>query len=298
MDKDLEELKVKAQQMLKKCKEDDLSVENLPDVRKSLNNLLNDIKSYKLLEDVEFMKIAKELGNEVVNFINTDLAELQKSAEEKISAAVDERELQDAKVFYLGKKGKLTAILKNMKDVPADQRPVIGTAANTVRAAVESFIGEKQANSPIRMIAPGKVFRWDNDATHSPVFHQVEGLVVDKGISFADLKGTLEIFLKDLFGSDTKIRFRASYFPFTEPSAEVDISFASRTHDEGGDPDWLEILGCGMVHPQVLSLNGYDPQQVSGFAFGMGIERIAMLLYGIDDLRNFYENDVRFLEQF
>ena len=145
MDKDLEELKVKAQQMLKKCREDDLSVENLPDVRKSLNNLLNDIKSHKLLEDVEFMKIAKELGNEVVNFINTDLAELQKSAEEKISAAVDERELQDAKVFYLGKKGKLTAILKNMKDVPADQRPVIGTAANTVRAAVESFIGEKQA---------------------------------------------------------------------------------------------------------------------------------------------------------
>ena len=145
MDKDLEELKVKAQQMLKKCREGDLSVENLPDVRKSLNNLLNDIKSHKLLEDVEFMKIAKELGNEVVNFINTDLAELQKSAEEKISAAVDERELQDAKVFYLGKKGKLTAILKNMKDVPADQRPVIGTAANTVRAAVESFIGEKQA---------------------------------------------------------------------------------------------------------------------------------------------------------
>lgn len=118
MDKDLEELKVKAQQMLKKCREGDLSVENLPDVRKSLNNLLNDIKSHKLLEDVEFMKIAKELGNEVVNFINTDLAELQKSAEEKISAAVDERELQDAKVFYLGKKGKLTAILKNMKDVP------------------------------------------------------------------------------------------------------------------------------------------------------------------------------------
>ena len=151
---------------------------------------------------------------------------------------------------------------------------------------------------PIRMIAPGKVFRWDNDATHSPVFHQVEGLVVDKGIKFADLKGTLEIFLKDLFGSDTKIRFRASYFPFTEPSAEVDISFAARTHDEGGDPDWLEILGCGMVHPMVLKLNGYDPEKVSGFAFGMGIERIAMLLYGIDDLRNFYENDVRFLKQF
>ena len=153
-------------------------------------------------------------------------------------------------------------------------------------------------NSPIRMIAPGKVFRWDNDATHSPVFHQVEGLVVDKGIKFSDLKGTLEIFLKDLFGADTKIRFRASYFPFTEPSAEVDISFASRTHSESNDPDWLEILGCGMVHNMVLKLNGYNPNIVSGFAFGMGIERIAMLLYGIDDLRNFYENDIRFLEQF
>uniref|UniRef100_UPI004038E680 phenylalanine--tRNA ligase subunit alpha n=1 Tax=Dialister succinatiphilus TaxID=487173 RepID=UPI004038E680 len=153
-------------------------------------------------------------------------------------------------------------------------------------------------NSPIRMIAPGKVFRWDNDATHSPVFHQVEGLVVDKDISFADLKGTLEIFLKDLFGSDTKIRFRASYFPFTEPSAEVDISFATRTGEEDGDPDWLEILGCGMVPTMGRTINGYDPEHVSGFEFCMGIERIAMLLYGIDDLRNFYENDVRFLKQF
>ena len=133
-----------------------------------------------------------------------------------------------------------------------------------------------EPNSPIRMIAAGKVFRWDNDATHSPVFHQVEGLVVDKGISFADLKGTLEVFLKNLFGSDTRIRFRASYFPFTEPSAEVDIAFSTK-NDE---PDWLEILGCGMVHPNVLRLNGYDPEKVSGFAFGMGIERIAMLLYG------------------
>ena len=151
-----------------------------------------------------------------------------------------------------------------------------------------------EPNSPIRMIAAGKVFRWDNDATHSPVFHQVEGLVVDKGISFADLKGTLEVFLKNLFGSDTRIRFRASYFPFTEPSAEVDIAFSTK-NDE---PDWLEILGCGMVHPNVLRLNGYDPEKVSGFAFGMGIERIAMLLYGIDDLRLFYENDMRFLKQF
>lgn len=156
----------------------------------------------------------------------------------------------------------------------------------------------RKNNEPIRMISPGKVFRWDYDATHSPVFHQVEGLVIDKGVRFSDLKGTLELFLKDLFGADTKIRFRASYFPFTEPSAEVDISFASRTHSDTGDEEWLEILGCGMVHPNVLRMNGYDPDKVSGFAFGLGVERIAMLLYGIDDLRLFYENDMKFLGQF
>lgn len=354
---------------------------------------------------IEEVKSMESKLDELKANMEKDLNELKLQAEEKVQAAGAEKALQDAKVFFLGKKGKLTAILRSMKDLSAAERPVIGALANTVRADVEAVIAKKAAelkakrlaeriqsetvditlparhqkeghihpldkalreimksfmrmgysveegpeieqdyynfeclnlpkdhpardmqdsfyitpeillrthtspvqartlrkhepNSPIRMIAPGKVFRWDNDATHSPVFHQVEGLVVDKGIKFADLKGTLEIFLKDLFGSDTKIRFRASYFPFTEPSAEVDISFAARTHEEGGDPDWLEILGCGMVHPMVLKLNGYDPDKVSGFAFGMGIERIAMLLYGIDDLRNFYENDVRFLKQF
>lgn len=156
-------------------------------------------------------------------------------------------------------------------------------------------------NSPVRMIAPGKVYRWDYDATHSPVFHQVEGLVVDKGITFADLKGTLELFLRHIFGNDTKVRFRTSFFPFTEPSAEVDIS-CCMCGGEGcrmcSHTGWLEILGCGMVHPNVLRLNGYDPDKVSGFAFGMGVERIAMLLYGINDLRLFYEDDMRFLKQF
>lgn len=158
-----------------------------------------------------------------------------------------------------------------------------------------------EPNSPVRIIAPGKVYRWDYDATHSPVFHQVEGLVVDKGITFADLKGTLESFLRHIFGEQTKVRFRTSFFPFTEPSAEVDISCCMcggkgcRVCSHTG---WLEILGCGMVHPNVLRLNGYDPDEVSGFAFGMGVERIAMLLYGIGDLRLFYEDDVRFLQQF
>ena len=157
------------------------------------------------------------------------------------------------------------------------------------------------SNAPIRMIAPGKIYRWDYDATHSPVFHQVEGLLIDKDIKFSDLKGTLELFLKYMFGEKTKIRFRTSFFPFTEPSAEVDISCVM-CGGEGcrvcSHTGWLEILGCGMVHPNVLRLNGYDPEKVQGFAFGMGVERIAMLLYGINDLRLFFEDDTRFLKQF
>jgi len=156
-------------------------------------------------------------------------------------------------------------------------------------------------NEPIRIIAPGKVYRRDYDATHSPMFHQVEGLVIDKNISFADLKGTLELFIHEIFGTDIGVRFRPSFFPFTEPSAEVDMSCVMckgtgcRVCSGTG---WLEILGAGMVHPRVLEMSKFDPEKVSGFAFGMGVERIAMLLYGIDDLRLFYENDLRFLRQF
>ncbi|HIU64886.1 MAG TPA: phenylalanine--tRNA ligase subunit alpha [Candidatus Avacidaminococcus intestinavium] len=159
----------------------------------------------------------------------------------------------------------------------------------------------KKNNEPVRMIAPGKVYRRDYDATHSPMFHQVEGLVIDQEISLADLKGTLELFLKEMFGSSVKIRLRPSFFPFTEPSAEVDISCVicggkgCRVCKNSG---WLEILGSGMVHPNVLTMSGYDPEVVSGFAFGMGVERIAMLKYGIDDLRLFFENDLRFIRQF
>lgn len=158
-----------------------------------------------------------------------------------------------------------------------------------------------EPNSPVRVIAPGKVYRWDYDATHSPMFHQVEGLVIDQGITFADLKGTLELFIHEIFGDDVRVRFRPSFFPFTEPSAEVDISCVM-CNGQGcrvcSGTGWLEILGCGMVHPRVLELSNYDPAQVSGFAFGMGVERIAMLVYGIDDLRLFFENDLRFLRQF
>ena len=158
--------------------------------------------------------------------------------------------------------------------------------------------------TPIRMICAGKTYRREDDATHSHQFGQVEGLVIDKkerNVSLADLKGTLEVFVKKLIGKNSELRFRPSYFPFTEPSAEVDISCVM-CGGEGcrvcSHTGWLEILGCGMVHPDVLRINGYDPEKVKGFAFGMGVERIAMLLYGINDLRLFFEDDVRFLEQF
>ena len=337
--------------------------------------------------------------------------ELQRIKEEALSAiksASDEQALQDVRVKYLGKKGKVTALLKGLGKLSPEERPKMGALVNAVRQALEEeidalktsmevavmnarleeekiditlpgrapktghihplttvnemiedffmkmgytveegpeieqdhfnfeclnlpkdhpardmqdsfYITENfllrthtspvqartmqrhEPNSPIRMIAPGKVYRWDYDATHSPVFHQVEGLIIDEHITFADLKGTIETFLRHMFGDDTKVRFRTSFFPFTEPSAEVDISCVM-CGGEGcrvcSHTGWLEILGCGMVHPRVLELNGYDPNKVKGFAFGMGVERIAMLLYGIGDLRLFFEDDIRFLEQF
>ncbi|WP_298706771.1 phenylalanine--tRNA ligase subunit alpha [uncultured Veillonella sp.] len=336
------------------------------------------------------------------------LKALKEQAASLINHADALPKLQEARVKYLGKKGELTALLKGLGKLAAEERPRMGALVNTVRQELEAMIDDVQQkleaevlaaklsaekiditlpgratreghvhpltavnemiesffmkmgytvaegpeiesdhfnfeclnlpadhpardmqdsfyitenillrthtspvqartlqsqepNSPVRMIAPGKVYRWDYDATHSPVFHQVEGLVVDKGITFADLKGTLEIFLRHMFGEETKVRFRTSFFPFTEPSAEVDIS-CCMCHGEGcrvcSHTGWLEILGCGMVHPEVLRINGYDPNEVQGFAFGMGVERIAMLLYGIGDLRLFYEDDVRFLKQF
>ena len=155
---------------------------------------------------------------------------------------------------------------------------------------------------PIRMIAPGRVFRADEvDATHSPSFHQIEGLVIDKNITFADLKGTLAEFAKQLFGENTKVKFRPHHFPFTEPSAEVDVS-CFKCGGKGcrfcKGSGWIEILGCGMVHPHVLEMCGIDPNEYTGFAFGVGLERIALLKYEIDDMRQLYENDIRFLKQF
>jgi len=159
----------------------------------------------------------------------------------------------------------------------------------------------KNRRPPLRIIAPGAVFRRDSDVSHTPMFHQVEGFMVDRGVSFADLKGVLTLFLTRLFGDDVAVRFRPSFFPFTEPSAEVDIRCVicagdgCRVCKQSG---WLEILGAGMIHPEVFRAVDYDPERFTGFAFGLGIERIAMLKYGIDDIRLFFENDLRFLGQF
>ena len=180
---------------------------------------------------------------------------------------------------------------------------VLRTQTSPVQARIM-----EQGKLPIRMIAPGRVFRSDEvDATHSPSFHQIEGLVVEKNITFADLKGTLEEFAKQLFGPETKTKFRPHHFPFTEPSAEVDVSCfkcGGSGEIEGHScrfckgSGWIEILGCGMVHPHVFEMCGIDPEEYTGFAFGVGLERIALLKYEIDDMRELYKNDIRFLKQF
>jgi phenylalanyl-tRNA synthetase alpha chain len=352
------------------------------------------------------------------------LEALALGAREATASAADERALEELRVRFLGKKGELSAVLRGMGALPAEERPRVGEVANRVRDQVEALLaarkgalsgaaletelagapldvtlpgrallppggrhpvtqareaivgvfqrlgyevtdgpeieldwynfealnipadhpardmqdtfyideatlgpGEqkgdvvlrthtspvqirsmlKAGKPPIRVICPGRVYRSDYDMTHSPMFHQVEGLCVDEGITFADLKGTLAAFARAFFGPGTKTRFRPSYFPFVEPGAEVDVSctICGGTGKKDGkrcgtckETGWLEVLGAGMVHPRVLTNVGIDPARYSGFAFGMGVERMAMLRFGIDDLRLFFENDLRFLEQF
>ena len=334
--------------------------------------------------------------------------ELERQARAAIAAAADLAALERLRVELLGKKGRISQLLRQMGSLPPGERPAFGQRANAARAAVEAalearrrelaaaeqlrrlaeeavdvtlpgrpvamgrrhplrrveleiveifrslgftvaegpeveldeynfealnippdhpardmhdtfyltgtillrthtspvqvrYMRSRAPELPVRIIAPGRVYRRDDDATHSPMFHQVEGLLVDRGVSFAHLKGTLAEFARRMFGPRTRYRFRPSYFPFTEPSAEMDVSCplcdgaGCRTCGGSG---WIEILGSGMVHPAVLRAGGYDPEEVSGFAFGMGPERIAMIKYGIDDLRLFFQNDLRFLSQF
>lgn len=335
------------------------------------------------------------------------LESLKKSAEEALSLASTSRDLESLRVQYLGKKGELTAILKQMGTLAPEDRPVVGALANDVRQRIEEMLANRlveieamemekrlqeedidvtlpskrralghkhpmnilqdeiveifrsmgfmvaegpeietpyynftalntpeghpardmqdtfyfsenlllrtQTSSvqiramqnmtpPIRLIAPGRVYRKDDvDATHSPMFHQIEGLVVDKNITMGDLKGTLDTLFKELYGKNIKTRFRPHHFPFTEPSAEMDLScFACQGQGcrvckgEG----WIEMLGCGIVHPRVLEYCNIDPNEYTGFAFGLGTERMTMLRYEIDDMRLFFENDLRFLSQF
>ncbi len=323
------------------------------------------------------------------------LSDLIRSAGSEVDSADDLSALDAVRVSYLGKKGTLTVRLKELSQLPADQRPAAGQEINRAKQEIqhrisakrETLEGEalarklvddtvdvtlpgrgyglggrhpvsramsrierifrnagfgvrsgpeieddyhnftalnisenhparaehdtfyfpggmllrthtspvqirsmKEEGVPIRIIAPGRVYRCDSDQTHTPMFHQVEGLVIDRHISFANLKAVLHQFVETFFERDAELRFRASYFPFTEPSAEVDVLW------EKGK--WLEILGCGMVHPNVLSSAGVDPEEFTGYAFGIGIERLAMLRYGVNDLRTFFDNDLRFLQQF
>ncbi|GAA0859196.1 phenylalanine--tRNA ligase subunit alpha [Aliiglaciecola litoralis] len=324
-----------------------------------------------------------------------DLDAIIKEAEEQINAAQDAQTLDAVRVDFMGKKGRMTELLKGLGKLSAEERPVVGQKINLAKQKIQGFIsarGEalrdielnaKLANEtidvtlpgrgselgglhpvtrtisriesffgelgfsvksgpeiedgfhnfdalnipsnhparadhdtfyfnpdvmlrtqtsgvqirtmevekpPLRIISPGRVYRNDYDQTHTPMFHQVEGLMVDKNVSFAELKGILHDFLNNFFEADLQVRFRPSYFPFTEPSAEVDVM--------GQNGKWLEVLGCGMVHPNVLKSVNIDPEEYTGFAFGMGVERLTMLRYGVNDLRAFFENDLRFLKQF
>lgn len=339
--------------------------------------------------------------------MNENLEKIKKEALEKIKNIDTMETLNDIYVAYLGKKGELTAVLKSMKDLSAEEKPKFGQFVNEARNLIEDSLNQakeelskklreekikqetidvtlpakkrslghdhpneatleevrnifismgyeivegpeveydeynftklnipanhpakdeqdtfyinkeivlrtqtspvqarimEKGKLPIRMISPGRVFRSDEvDATHSPSFHQIEGMVIDKNITFADLKGTLAEFAKKLFGEETKVKFRPHHFPFTEPSAEVDVTCfkckgaGCRLCKGSG---WIEILGCGMIHPNVFDMCGIDKNEYQGFAFGMGLERIALLKYEIDDMRLLYENDIRFLEQF
>ena len=181
-----------------------------------------------------------------------------------------------------------------VSDGGSDDRRLLRTHTSGVQVRYMQDLLASGGQPPLRMIALGKVYRSDSDQTHTPMFHQCEGLLVDERASFADLKGTLSEFVRAFFERDFEMRFRPSYFPFTEPSAEVDIAW----QQPDGSMRWLEVLGCGMVHPNVLRNVGIDPEHYTGFAFGLGVERFAMLRYGVDDLRSFFDNDLRFLKQF
>lgn len=254
-----------------KLKKEDIDI-TLP----SKNFTLGSVNPFYKVKN-EMVKIFVEMGYEVVDGPEV---EIDKNNFELLNIPFDHpaRDMQDS--FYIDE----------------------NTLLRTHTSAIQARVMQARGGQPVKIICPGKTYRRDDDdATHSHQFSQIEGLLIDKNITMANLKATLELFLKRLFGENREIRLRSSYFPFTEPSVEIDISCASC----GGKgcsmckgSGYIEILGGGMVHPNVLKLNGYDPEEYSGFAFGVGVERLAILKYGIDDIRRFYTNDVRFLHQF
>ncbi len=341
MKEKLEQIRVSAAARLAAAKElkslEDLRVELLG----KKGELTQILKGMGTLSKEE-RPVIGQLANEVRSFIEGELDRvktdlLARQQELKLKAETIDVTMP-GKVQQLGHKHPMTLVIDNIKDIfigmgyEIAEGPEVETAyynfealnipkehpardeqdtfyidsagdflLRTQTSPMQVRVMEKK-KPPIRIIAPGRVYRSDEvDATHSPVFHQLEGLVIDKGITMGDLKGALEVFAKELFGADTKVRFRPHHFPFTEPSAEMDAScFAC-----GGkgcrvckDSGWIEVLGCGMVHPKVLEMSGIDPDVYSGFAFGMGLERVAMQKFGITDLRLLYENDTKFLKQF
>lgn len=268
----LEETK---QNMERKIREERLKQEVIDVTLPSKKNMVGHSHPNTIAQE-EVERIFIGMGYEVVEGpeIEYDLYNF-----EKLNIPADHPAKDEQDTFYIN------------KDI------VLRTQTSPVQARIM-----EEGKLPIRMISPGRVFRSDEvDATHSPSFHQIEGLVVDKKISFSDLKGTLEVFAKELFGPETKTKFRPHHFPFTEPSAEMDVT-CFKCGGKGcrfcKGSGWIEILGCGMVHPHVFEMCGIDPEEYTGFAFGVGLERIALLKYEIDDMRLLYENDIRFLKQF
>jgi phenylalanyl-tRNA synthetase alpha chain len=291
----------------------DLAPEQRPWIGGALNNLKDDIRAA-----IEARRIVLEREREATEFVREAIdvtlpgAALERGARHPISIVMSRvtdiftglgfvvEEGPEAETDYYNFGALNFPPDHPAKDMQATLYVADDVLMRTHTSPVQIRVMQRQ-KPPVRCIMPGRVYRCDSDISHSPVFHQVEGLLVDEGVSFGHLKGVLTFFVHAMFGRQTALRFRPSFFPFTEPSAEIDISCVMcagkgcRVCKETG---WLEILGAGMVHPAVFEAVGYDPERYTGYAFGMGVERIAMLKYRIDDIRLFYENDIRFLKQF
>lgn len=273
-------------------------------IESELTNKLETFKKQKLKEDLEKEKVDITLpGNNYKVGCENPFYKVKKEIEDifvGMGYTVESGPEVDTDEFVF-------ELLNIPRDHPArDMQDTLYIDDNLLlrshTSSVQAHVMQNAKGKPIKIICPGKTFRRDNDdMTHSHQFAQVEGLVIDKNINLGNLKATLELFAQKMFAKDAKVRFRSSYFPFTEPSVEVDISCFS-CHGKGcptcKGTGWIEILGAGMVHPNVLRMNGYDPDVYSGYAFGIGIERVAMLRYGIDDIRRFYQSDIRFIEEF